>query len=347
MKPGAPPTLGLLGVCPRGVEGPAAFDTFARLQQHLGELEAAAPGSYPVAHAACAAFMNGVPRAAFAGVVAPAEPASWAVAAVRLIDAFEPALLAAPGLVDAAATRRLVQAFVERTDRIQGREPPVLWLDAPDRAGADAVLAHAQAVSADGERVRVAVPFVPTLSPGRRQYERLPATCLVAPLALGAAHELKGVSEPEAPFDLDQLARLEQAGVGVLAPVGPRRLVGAAFALERPRVPPLGPEPGLPPDFEATAAALEAELDDLATRLQHQGLQGPSLQKALARDAGALLAGYRARGVIAGYAVRCDESTGTTAGGAPVLEIGLAVPRRVQQVVLRVGAPRSPSREVP
>jgi len=340
MKPGAPLTLGLLGTCPKGVQGPAAFDTFARFQEHLGELEAAPAGSYPVAHAACSAFMNGLPRVAFAGVVDPARPEAWAEAVTRLFDAWEPTLVAAPGLVDPALVRPLVTAFAGRVARLSGREPPVLWLDVPDRAGAAAVLAHATAVGADGEGVRVAAPWVPTLTPGRRQYERLPATCLVAPLALGLVGALKGVSEPEPPYSLDDLARLEAAGAAVLAAVGPRRLVGAAFALERPKVPPLGPQAPVPPGFDEAAATIERELDDLSVTLQHQGLKGPSLWKSLVREATTLLNGYKARGVIAGFVVRCDESTGSTAEGHPVVEVGLAVPSRVEQVVLHVGVRR-------
>jgi hypothetical protein len=282
--------------------------------------------------------MNGVSRVAWAGVRAPADPDAWGPAVTRLLDAFEPAVVAAPGLIEPAAARALGLAFLARVARLGDREPPTLWLDAPDRRDAAGVLAHAEAVGADGERVRVAVPWVPTLTPGRRQYERLPATCLLGPLALGTARELKGVSEPESPFSLDDLARLEAAGVGVLAPAGPRRLVGAAFPLERPKAPPLPGAP-VPPDFDEAAARLEVELDELAVRLQHQGLQGPSLQKALVREAASLLGGLKARGEIAGFAVRCDESTGWSADGRPVVEVGLALPRRVEQVVLRVGAP--------
>lgn len=336
MKPGAPLTLGLIGACPKGVQGPAAFDAFARFQQHLGELEAVPAGSYPVAHAACSAFMNGVPRVAFAGVDDAGRPEAWAQAVTRLFDAWEPALVAAPGLVDPALARALVAAFAARAQRLRDREPPALWLDAPDRAGASAVLAHAIAVGADGEGVRVAAPWIPTLTPGRRQYERLPATCLLAPLALGCAGELKGVSEPESPFSLDELARLEAAGVGVLASVGPRRLVGAAFRLERSKVPPFGAPSDTPPDFDEAATAIERELDELSVHLQHQGLQGPSLWRSLVREASTLLNGYKARGVIAGFVVRCDESTGCTPDGHPVVEVGLAVPRRVEQVVLHV-----------
>lgn len=337
MKPGAPLTLGLLGACPRQVQGPAAFDTFARFQHHLGELEAVAAGSYPVAHAACSAFMNGLPRVAFAGVVDLARPEAWAEAVTRLVDAWEPALVAAPGLVDPGLVRPLVAAFAARAARLQDREPPVLWLDAPDRADAAAVLAHAAAVGADGEGVRVAAPWVPTLTPGRRQYERLPPTCLLAPLALGLATELKGVSEPEAPFPLDDLAHLEAAGAGILAAQGPRRLVGGAFSLVRPKAPPMGPATNVPPGFDDAASAIERELDDLSVTLQRQGLKGPSLWKSLVREGSTLLNGYKARGVIAGFVLRCDESTGSTPEGHPVVEVGLAVPSRVEQVVLRVG----------
>lgn len=342
--------VGILGPSPRGIEGPIRVGRFDQFQRQAGEIEQAAPGSFWAGHAACHCFMNGVARVVFSGVQEPEVPRSWLGALSRLFLDEEPGLelLIIPGIEDPDLSAQLLGRFLASTDSAASyghREPPTLWLDAPDHASVDEILRYAERIGADGERVRLATPRISVISPGRRSYERLPASCLIAPLALGLADALGAVHDldgPEAALDIDDLGRLQAAGCGVLAPRGKRQQLAAAFSLERPRAPDLSPhapellsEP-LPSNFAGVSARLEEDLEAATRDLSGAGLRGGALRAAALREARAVLSGYKARGEIAGFVARCDEETCAGAEGEPVVEVHLNFPKRVSQVRLEL-----------
>ena len=310
-------TLGSVGSSPAGVLGPIRASRWARFQELMGELEPTPPGSYLAGHAACHALMNGVSRVTFAGLPDGDGPDRIADAVRRLARAEPPDLLVAPGVVAADAARALVDASAELPDC-------EVWLDGPRGSSADAAIAHASAVGADGRRVRLVVPWVPTLTPGRRRLEPLPGTCLVGPLRLGVCASLRGVHECPAPPNQDDLRGLAEAGCGLLTATGVRRLVGLAF----PRPRPIQAE--RPPTLDER---LRAELADRLEPLCAGQPNDHMLWKRLERSATSLLEDWRRSGRITGYTIRCDEETSEE---RPVVEVWLETPARPGRLVVRL-----------
>jgi len=320
--PASPTTVGILGDSPNGVVGPLRAGRFDRFQEQVGWLEAVRAGEYLAGHAACHALMNGVDRVVFAGLGEAATPEEVGQAVHRLRDLGPLDLVVAPGLVEPSLARTLAEAVRAGGSR--------LWLDAPPGADVEAVLTHAAAV-ADGDHVRVVSPRVPTITPGRRQLEPLPATCLVAPLHLGTRPRLRGVHECPAPPGPDARRALEEAGCGLLEAVGRRRLVRLAFPAplcHREDTPaPSGPE-----------ARLEALLRDACALCLDGGPSNPTLWRRLERAVTSRLEELRRRGEVTAYVVRCDEETCGGVGGSPVVEVVVRLPSRVREVVVRVGS---------
>jgi hypothetical protein len=326
--------LGIVGTSPRGLQGPFRADRWARFQEHAGELESA-PAGWWAGHAACQAFLNGVSRVEFAGVTGVADAAAMADAAQRLLAAAPLDALVLPGLTDPVGAGRVVAGF-SRWQKSCGVPvsgfSPTLWLDAP-AGDVDSILAHRAALDGDPDTVRLVVPAVPTLSPGRRQYERLPASCLVAPLSFGCAAALRGVHEPESPYGPDELAALHAARVAVLVPSGVRRQVAAAFPLPIPKVPPLGPAEPVPDELLVVSERIQAALDQALVDDRAAATSRPTA----ARLARAVLERFKSGGEIAGFTVRCDEET-CEGSDRPVVEVGLVFPQRVREVKIRMGS---------
>lgn len=81
------------------------------------------------------------------------------------------------------------------------------------------------------------------------------------------------------------------------------------------------------------AAAVESLLERYAFRAGAQA----SVRSALERDVGAALEPFKRRGAISAFVVRCDDDT-CEGSAAPVVEVILRLPRRVEQVLLRFAA---------
>jgi hypothetical protein len=334
--------LGVVGAAPGGARGPLRADRFDRFQRVAGALEAAPRGGWPAGHAVCHALLNGVPRVVYLAVAA-ATPAALAEAARRLVADEGPlAALVAPGVADVAAARAVAAAVAAAAEE-RGGEPPLVWLDAPDGADEAALLAHAGAVGADGARVRLVAPWVATLSPGRRQAERLPGACLVAPLGLGVAGALRGVHDLAPGLPPDAIRRLRAAGCDVLVAAGPRRQVALAGPPPRPWRP-APPGDGAPPDAAGApptardlAGEVAAALETACTPLAVGAAPTASLCRTLERQARTALEPLRRAGRVTAYALRCELERQPDGGLAPVVEVGLRLPDRVREVVVRAG----------
>jgi hypothetical protein len=331
--PTEPLTLGVLGRSPMGRPGPVAVTRFSDFQRLVGELEGAAPAGYPAGHAACHALMNGLERVVFCGVRDETSPEELVAAFERLVAEGPVAMLVAPGVVGAAPA--LVAAFLawEGRERAAGRlglGDASLWLDAPDGVEVTEVVVRQAALSPDPRLVRVAWPWVATLSPGRRQAERLPPTCLVAPLYLGTAAHLVGVHTVERVGAAEEAA-LREAGAALLSEqVGRRRLVGLAFPPARPVAAPAEAPP------EALEARLELALREALEAAIREMPAGPGLWKTLERDAKTVLRRFAQRGEIAAFKVRCDDETNQGLVDGVGVEVIVRVPQRVQELIVRM-----------
>jgi hypothetical protein len=319
--------LGVIGTSPKGLRGPAAFGRFDAFQAAAGDFETSA--GFLAGHAVCHALMNGITRVVFCGTADLADPEAVRDALRRLIGTGEPEVVVAPGL-GTPVVESLVPVF-ERAS--QGFEPrPVLWLDGPDRADVVGIQAFRDRLGGDPDVVRVVVPHVPTISPGRRSAERLPPTCLIAPLFLGTAPFLKGVHEIDSVLGPDDREILRACGCGLLETAGPRRLVRLAFPA--PRVPEEaadGPAPEDDPEARvrrAVASAIEPLIDG--------AVNGPALWRSIERVARGVLDGFKRQGIVEAFVARCDADTNEGSPSAPVLEVVVRLPKRVREVVIRV-----------
>jgi hypothetical protein len=331
--------VGIVGPVLREVAGPRRFGRFADFQRHAGEMEAAPVGGYRAGHAACHALMNGVSRVVLGPVEDDGRARPLAEAVARLMADQPVDILVVPGLVDPPLVRAVVEAF---GDAAVGHGPgpagrlPTLWLDAPDGSQADDVLEYRRSLGGDARRVRVVMPHVPTITPGRRQWERLPPSCLVAPLHLGTTPYLRGVHEADDFQDIEAARRLHRAGCGLLVPVGVRRAVRLAFPLP---MPPPRSEDDRAPDDEPTdplVAELRPALADACAPLLDGAPNTPSLWKSLERTCASVLMAYVKSDAIAGFVVRCDPDTNEGSPDNPVVEVILKRHRPVRDVVVRL-----------
>ncbi len=330
---GPPLAVGIVGTSPCDARGVRRFARFADVQRVLGELEAVRPGTFPAGHAACHALMNGVPRVVFHGVGDVAREAPGAVQ--TLVRGGEVALIVVPGLQATEVTGAVVSAF-EAERRLAGASAAgsdvTLWLDTPAGVPLRELAQQRRDAAQASWAVRYVVPPVRTISPGCRAFESLPATCLVAPLALGCTAALRGVHEIDAPCDAELRRELVAAGCGVLEARGLRRLVHLAAAL------PVLPSTEPPPveGAEGLSARIEAALEDACRGMGDGPAPGPALWKSLERQAQAVLARFQQAGDIEAFVARCDADTNEGALAGPVVEVLVRLPRRVRSVVVRL-----------
>jgi hypothetical protein len=309
----------------------------------VGELESAPPGEYLAAHAACHGFMNGVDRIAFFGPRdldgngAGDEGDDIAHAAHRLLREGGPIdLLVAPGLLDPPACRALVRTFLDWHESApeavaETGAPVMLWLDAPRGADVADAIAHREAVGGDRELVKLAVPWVETHTPGRRTFEPLPPSCLIAPLYLGTAATLKGAHTLERRLTYSEQEDLRQSGLGFLVSEGRRRRVRLAFPTPRPRRQSVA-------EVEPTdlRSRIERALREVCEPLLDGRRNGPALWKTIERQLRAVLVRYQQRGEITAFVCRCDEETNQGLLDGVGVEVFVKVPTRVKELIINV-----------
>ncbi len=178
-----------------------------------------------------------------------------------------------------------------------------LWVDEP--------------VDESDGRVRVASQLVDVTSPYRRTPEPLSAAALIGPLHLGVTDALNGrFSTPDPP------------GLLTLDPRG--RLV-----LTQPLDPPGPPLPPRP-ENEVSAAAfrIDRAIAEMVEPILLTENVSDALYQRLEREATAILEGFRTRGDVTSYIVRCNAETSEGADG-PVIEVRIREPKRVDELVLR------------
>ena len=290
--------VGIVGPSPRPRPEPVQSDRFDRLQRFVGSLEGASAPEFPALHAACHAFMNGVGRVVFSSVAEPASEQSWVEALQRLFRSDPLPVVVAPGGPSAA----LAEAF----RKLPHTALSCLWVDGDTQPPG-------------APRVRTNDQLVPTQSPGRSVEELLCGTALVAPLHLGTVCQLRGLHGRPRP---DGLLGLDARG---------------KLTLTRPLSPPgTGLAPPEPSVHSSVEFRLNAALGRMAAPIVLTESEGPLLYARLRREADVILRELQRTGAITRYSVDCSASTSEGADG-PVIEVRFAEPRRVEQVVLRVG----------
>ncbi len=85
---------------------------------------------------------------------------------------------------------------------------------------------------------------------------------------------------------------------------------------------------------EAVIARIGAVLESLLERQAFRTGAQSSARPTLERDVRAALEPFKRRGAISAFVVRCDDDT-CEGSPAPVVEVTLRLPRRVEQVRLR------------
>ena len=320
-------TLGVVGVSPLGVTGLVSFPNTAAFQGTLGQIESARPGGYLAGHTACHAFMNGFTLVRFFGVE-NLDEAEKLGEAVRELLWSGVDVLVVPGLVG-EIVETVVATAVEVVDKgeLDGHRPTV-WLDAPRGATTAQVVAHQERYRA-GSLVRVATPWVDTITPGRRSHELLPPTCLVAPLFMGTVGTLKGIHDISSPPILTEQRLLEEAGCGLLVPDGWQHKVRLAFPTTDAAIEPRA-------RVESLQARIERELDHACQLAIESWSPGPRLWGAVEREAFTVMRSFQERGEIVVFQVRCDEETNEVATDGIGLQVWYQPPKRVREFVLNV-----------
>ncbi len=226
--------IGIIGVAPSGIIGPIRTTRLAHFWRHVAELEGAAPGTFPAAHAAAHGFMNGVGAVVFAGTPSMERPEEVAAAARRLLASGPVEGIIAPGLIDEDGVRALLDALAP--ELADDDELFCIWLDAADGASTADILRRQETFGRPG-RVMVVAPWVQTISPGRHVPERIPPTCLVPALALKMTSSLRGLHEVAAPFNVDEQRQMQASGALLLSARGWRQMLGLSWP--PPRISPI------------------------------------------------------------------------------------------------------------
>lgn len=287
--------LGIVGRSVKASRGPVQADRFERLARFVGGIEQTPALSYPALHAAWHAFVNGVDRVIFSSVAEPYGDEAWIAAMKRLFQSDPLGLVVAPG----GPSEALAEAFRS----LPFTRTSCLWVD--------------EDPGARDEQVRAGEQEIPTISPGRRTPELLPASALIAPLHLGVVTALLGTHDPPTTSGW-----LKADAYGRIVLAKPLDLPG----------------PRLPPRPEAEVSAVQFRIDRAIAKMVEPILLtenvSPALYRRLEREAAAILEPYKKKGEIVRYSVRCDSETSEDAGG-PVIEIRLVEPKRVEEIILR------------
>lgn len=322
--------LGIVQSLPNAPAHVVRTDSFSKFQAICGLIER---DDYLAAHAACHATMNGIDRTT-AVHADPSQLSSVVEAVERLLGAAEDLdAIVLPGICDTQIQDDVCSICAKAS---AGRDMVVL-LDPEERASIEEIVARQKCLP---RFATLTWPRIQTVTPGRRSADKLPASCLAAPLVLGCAPYLRGVHDmPD--ISLDAAQTLAHSGVAVLVGkvVGRRRVValyGSSGSLRTETAPKVdAPDVQVFADEEsAFEAQLQATLQDAcATCLAAHPTNNRDLWGALARCATAVLMRAKSRGQIVDYHVRCDEETASWGTpDAPVVEIILKYPKRVRSI---------------
>ena len=317
-------------------------DSFSKFQSVCGMIE---QESYLAGHAACHAVMNGMSRTVAAD--ADISDRESVARGLDLLFAAGPwGCLVIPGLVDAQMQAEVVEICRKYLDRFDF----CVILDAPRTSDVDELVSRQKRAP---RFVSYAWPWVSTVTPGRRSAEVIPASCLVPPLSLGCTKTLRGVHDIS--IGLSDVEALREAGVQVMHEVieNRRHLVGLAGPGQKVSSDPFmsGVSAMMNDGMPQSVIAIAGECPDMAvenmirTTLEAQsaalirqyGKNDISLWGALTRMSISVLNGFRDRGLIKDFRVRCDSETaewGTPE--SPVVEVILTYPQRVKSATFNV-----------
>lgn len=312
-------------------------DSFAKFQQICGMIEQT---DYLAAHASCHATMNGIERTlACDANILDKDSLLHALNAIFEAGPFD--ALVIPGLTDFELQKYICSICQTHASDFKF----TVFLDAERHEGIENIISHQETVP---RFARYAWPWVSTVTPGRRSAIWLPASCLIAPLALGKTKHLRGVHDL-AGMRPDDIARLAEHDVELLInKTEQRRPVIGRYQTETPAVRPVKQAfvevPGvfakndeeIPKDPNETvfendlAEELHRRCDEL---IKQYAVNGPQLWSALQRTAFAVLNEAKSRGNIINFHVRCDEETASWGTPEkPVVEVLIEYPKRVKEI---------------
>ena len=309
---------------------------FSDFQQLCGNFEAE---SYLAAHAACHATMNGMDRTVAADAdITNRESLKSAIKMIFENGPFD--ALVIPGLTDFA-----MQQFVcHECQECAGAFSFVLFLDPERHATAESIVAQQELLP---RFAKYAFPWVSTVTPCRRSAEWLPASCVIAPLALNTARYLRGVHEL-ATLNANDMVTLANKDVEVLMNKREdRRPVIGRYA--ETKLTPMAPQafvevPGVfrDPEPQTETDAQEKAAEDSISRelelrcqemIRQYVTNGPNLWSALERTSMSVLNEARSRGLIKNFHVRCDAETASWGTeDKPVVEVLIEYPKRVKEI---------------
>ena len=257
--------------------------------------------------------------------------------------------LVMPGIVETDLQNAVLDVCAQHVGEFSFR----VFLDAARNTALDALIARQQALP---RFATLSWPWVSTITPGRRSAEFLPASCLIAPLALGCCDHLRGVHDlaPVNPFDAETLA---ENGVEVMAQkvVQRRPVIGRLASqptrpvpkpdllntfVEVPSPMPVEPDDPIQSKIDRDEAAIEAmllnQIDAKCDEILRTGpLNNAALWSSLTRCANSVLRDAKARGQITNFHVRCDEETASWGTPTtPVVEVIITFAKRVKQLKL-------------
>lgn len=342
--------LGIIQSLPNAPQNIVRTGAFSKFQAICGLIERT---DYLAAHAACHATMNGIARttAAHADI---SRPESLFDALSRILADENPdsgvRALVIPGLTDP----RLQIEICGRCRETAKQRAFDIFFDPPPDATVASVIAQQQALP---RFASLCWPYVPTVTPGRRDTTILPPSCLIAPLALATATHLRGVHDMPDP-DPDGATTLAKHGIRVLMPktVDRRRVLSLFYVSAADATSYASPfrDAGTPRRANISTAGdaaqaisqdeirFETELQETlqakcAECLRAHPVNNRDLWGALSRTVTSVLMHAKSRGRITGYHVRCDEETaGWGTPDVPVVEILIRYPKRVRSVKFNV-----------
>lgn len=339
--------LGIIQSLPHAPRNPVRTDSFSKFQAICGLIERE---DYLAAHAACHATMNGIERTtAVHADISSAESIFGALS--RILADETPGggirTLVIPGLTDFA----LQTAVCDRCREAASQRPFDVFFDPPEAADFSEIIAHQKTLP---RFASLCLPYVATVTPGRRSADLLPPSCLIAPLALATATHLRGVHDMPG-LSRDDAATLARGGVRVMMPktIDRRRVLSLFYAGQsdalacNAQMPPRGNivwSDGAAQAISDEEARFEAELEEMlqtqcAECLRAHPVNNRDLWAALSRAATSALMHAKSHGKIAGYRVRCDEETASWGyPDCPAVEIVIQYPKRVRSVKLNVGS---------
>lgn len=306
----SPLCIGVVGHLPESASAPVRLGQVSRMTALGLEPAASSAVRHPAIHTAVHALMNGIPRV----VISPVLDDRWDDALTALLSIECPPVVVIPGDLELSVLRPLVQQFL-------ASDAGCLWLDAPSIVPAE-VIQFRRRIQAPTHRLRLALPAIRGLTPGRPGSETLPASAVIGPLHLGTVSTLKGTFEPPPPNPaLDDLKRI---GCGVLAAHGYQRRLGLAFPLSRP------------------ARQEQTAIDDLPSRIRgalreatdpHFDGRPDSMgfRAALERSVRVVLAEFQRRGDITSFYVHIVDGH-----DGPDIDIGYRTPKRITDVTIRL-----------